>query len=234
MVRGDGTAPPSRRPTASSLSSGRTGSPCGSRTRRRSTPTPAPWPRPTWSCIYTIGSATTRRSPGCAPRSPRGRDQQLARRDRRLLSEHLRLPPADRGAVRHPPAEGRAPDELAREAADNFLTHTIDIVPERADHPIVAGISSLRAHDGAVLGAVRRLQRRAGDHHRRRALDFDAWHRPVTSPAVWTRPVGQRARLFVSTPGHDLATVSDPNVRTIIERGLLWAAREPAEPRRNP
>jgi type 1 glutamine amidotransferase len=31
--------------------------------------------------------------------------------------------------------------------------------------------------------------------------------------------------VFVSTPGHSLDVLQDPNVRTIIERGLLWAAR---------
>lgn len=121
----------------------------------------------------------------------------------------------------HPPKA--APEELAGEAADNFLTHTIDIVPERADHPIVAGISSFEltteqywvlSDDYNDVLATTTIA----------ARDFDAWHRPVTSPAVWTRRWGS-GRVFVSTPGHDLATVSDPNVRTIIERGILWASR---------
>lgn len=121
----------------------------------------------------------------------------------------------------HPPKA--RPEELAGEAADNFLRHTIDIVPERADHPIVAGISSFEltteqywvlSDDYNDVLATTTVA----------ARDFDAWHRPVTSPAVWTRRWGQ-GRVFVSTPGHDLATVSDPNVRTIIERGILWASR---------
>jgi type 1 glutamine amidotransferase len=121
----------------------------------------------------------------------------------------------------HPP---KAPaEELAGEAADNFLRHTIDIVPDRADHPIVAGISSFEltteqywvlSDDYNDVLATTTVA----------ARDFDAWHRPVTSPAVWTRQWGS-GRVFVSTPGHDLATVSDPNVRTIIERGILWASR---------
>lgn len=121
----------------------------------------------------------------------------------------------------HPPKA--PPEKLAGEAADNFLRHTIDIVPERADHPIVAGISSFEltteqywvlSDDYNDVLATTTVA----------ARDFDAWHRPVTSPAVWTRRWGS-GRVFVSTPGHDLATVSDPNVRTIIERGILWASR---------
>jgi type 1 glutamine amidotransferase len=121
----------------------------------------------------------------------------------------------------HPPKA--APDGLSGEAADNFVRHTIDIVPERADHPIVAGISdfALTTEQYWVLSddyndvlATTTLA----------ARDFDPWHRPVTCPAIWTRRWGE-GRVFVSTPGHDLATVSDQNVRTIIERGILWASR---------
>ncbi len=56
------------------------------------------------------------------------------------------------------------------------------------------------------------------------ARDFDPWHRPITSPAVWTRRWG-RGRVFVATPGHDMGVLADANVRTIIERGILWASR---------
>ncbi|MFD7307291.1 ThuA domain-containing protein [Promicromonospora sp. NPDC059942] len=121
----------------------------------------------------------------------------------------------------HPPKAPRA--ELAGEAADNFLRHTIDIVPERADHPIVAGISDfeLTTEQYWVLSdeyndvlATTTLA----------ARDFDPWHRPVTCPAIWTRQWGA-GRIFVSTPGHELSVVDDPNVRTVIERGILWASR---------
>ncbi|WP_423464460.1 ThuA domain-containing protein [Promicromonospora sp. MS192] len=121
----------------------------------------------------------------------------------------------------HPP---RAPREgLAGEAADNFVRHTIEIVPERADHPIVAGIGDfeltteqywvLTDEYNDVLATTTLAAR-----------DFDPWHRPVTCPAIWTRQWGE-GRVFVSTPGHELAVVQDPNVRTVIERGILWASR---------
>lgn len=114
-------------------------------------------------------------------------------------------------------------DELPGDGTDNFVRYTVDIVPEKADHPIVAGISDFEltteqywvlSDDYNDVLATTTLP----------ARDFDPWHRPITCPAVWTRLWGQ-GRIFVSTPGHDLAVVDDPNVRTIIERGILWASR---------
>ncbi len=116
-----------------------------------------------------------------------------------------------------------APDELAGDATDNFVRYTVDIVSERADHPIVAGITDFEltteqywvlSDDYNDVLATTTLA----------ARDFDPWHRPITCPAVWTRQWGE-GRVFVSTPGHNLAVVDDPNVRTIIERGILWASR---------
>lgn len=52
----------------------------------------------------------------------------------------------------------------------------------------------------------------------------DAWNRPVTVPAIWTRQWGA-GRVFVATPGHDLDVLRHPTVRTVIERGLSWASR---------
>jgi type 1 glutamine amidotransferase len=46
----------------------------------------------------------------------------------------------------------------------------------------------------------------------------------VTCPAVWTRQWG-KGRVFVSTIGHKLEDLDVPEVRTLTERGLLWASR---------
>jgi type 1 glutamine amidotransferase len=54
--------------------------------------------------------------------------------------------------------------------------------------------------------------------------EWDPWHRPVTSPAIWTRQWGQ-GRIFVATPGHHVDILENPSVNTIIKRGLLWASR---------
>ena len=50
------------------------------------------------------------------------------------------------------------------------------------------------------------------------------WHRPITSPAIWTRQWGA-GRIVVTTPGHSVDVLENPTVRTVIERGMLWATR---------
>lgn len=118
---------------------------------------------------------------------------------------------------------GKHPDERTGEQSDNYVPYTVNMLPAAADHPITQGISDFDLvteqywvlHDeyNDVLATTTQAVR-----------EWDPWTRPVTSPAVWTRQWG-KGRIFVSTPGHRIEIVSDPNVRTIIERGLLWAAR---------
>ena len=103
----------------------------------------------------------------------------------------------------------------------NLVEHTIAIT--RPDHPIVEGIHDFTLHSeqywlltdplNEVL-ATTTITPGPGDE----------WHAPVTSPAVWTRRWGQ-GRVFVATPGHQLADLETPPLRAIIERGFLWAAR---------
>jgi type 1 glutamine amidotransferase len=99
----------------------------------------------------------------------------------------------------------------------------VNIAPAGASHPITQGIGDFDLvteqywvlHDDYIDVLATTTQRvRPGD----------PWSRPVTSPAVWTRQWG-RGRVFVSTPGHRVEVLEHPTVRTIIERGLLWAAR---------
>lgn len=126
------------------------------------------------------------------------------------------------GQFAHHQARARR-EELRGEAADNFVRYTVDIVPEQAEHPIVAGIADfeLETEQYWVLSdtyndvlATTTIP----------ARDFDAWQRPITCPAVWTRRWGA-GTVFVCTAGHDRSIVDHPSVRTIIERGMLWVAR---------
>ena len=118
---------------------------------------------------------------------------------------------------------GRAPEERTGEQSDNYVPHRVEITAEGAAHPVTAGLADFDLvteqywvlTDGAVdVLATTTLA----------ARDHDPWHRPVTAPAVWTRRWG-RGRVFVCTPGHDLDVLRLAPVRTIVERGLLWAAR---------
>jgi type 1 glutamine amidotransferase len=120
-------------------------------------------------------------------------------------------------AARMPPAERTG------EQSDNYVPHRIVMTPAAADHPITAGVGDFEltteqywvlADDyNDVLATTTTATRPWG-----------AWQRPVTAPAIWTRQWG-RGRVFVATPGHKVDILQDPNVRTIVERGLLWAAR---------
>ncbi len=118
---------------------------------------------------------------------------------------------------------GKAPAERVGEQSDNYIPYTVHITELGKKHPITAGIEDfdlvteqywvLSDEYNDVLATTTQEVR-----------PWDAWNRPVTAPAIWTRQWGQ-GRIFVSAPGHRIEVVEDPNVRTIIERGLLWAAR---------
>ena len=118
---------------------------------------------------------------------------------------------------------GKHPDERTGDQSDSYMPHTINITEFGRRHPITRGIDDFSLvteqywvlHDDYldVLATTTQAVRA-----------WDPWHRPVTSPAIWTRQWG-KGRIFVITPGHQVEILEDPNVRTIIERGLLWAAR---------
>jgi uncharacterized protein len=120
----------------------------------------------------------------------------------------------------HPP---KAVEERVGEQADYFIPYRVEVAPSALDHPITTGIADfdlvteqywvLTDAYNDVLATTTLAAR-----------PWDPWQRPVTSPAIWTREWG-RGRVFVSTPGHNMDVLRDENVSTIIERGLLWAAR---------
>jgi uncharacterized protein len=106
---------------------------------------------------------------------------------------------------------------------NNYLPHKIEICPDAADHPIVAGVADfeLETEQYWVLTDDYNHVLATTTHP---ARDDQPWHRKVTCPAVWTRRWG-RGRIFVATPGHQPDILRHESVRTIIERGLLWASR---------
>jgi len=117
----------------------------------------------------------------------------------------------------------KAPSDRTGEQSDNYIPYTVNITDLGRRHEITAGIDDfdlvteqywvLSDEYNDVLATTTQGVR-----------PWDAWNRPVTTPAIWTRQWG-RGRIFVSAPGHRLEVVEDPHVRTIIERGLLWASR---------
>ena len=119
------------------------------------------------------------------------------------------------------------PDHRDDPDTDNFLTYVVETTELGRAHEIMAGIESFELtteqywvlHDD-LNDVLATTTHPVQSHH--------PWHRPVVSPAVWTRLWGE-GRVFVATPGHSLDVLVDRNVRVIIERGLLWAARTVSE-----
>ncbi|WP_314424422.1 ThuA domain-containing protein [uncultured Microbacterium sp.] len=115
------------------------------------------------------------------------------------------------------------PDEVTGDQTDNYLEHTVEITDLGRAHEITRGVEDFTLvteqywvlHDDLidVLATTTHPVR-----------PYHPWHRPIVSPAIWTRDWG-KGRVFVSTPGHSLDVLRHPSVRTVIERGMLWAAR---------
>jgi len=106
---------------------------------------------------------------------------------------------------------------------DNFLAHTVNVTELGRQHPIMQGIDDFELeteqywvlHDD--LSDV--LATTTHPSH-----DWQPWHRPIVSPAIWTRLWGA-GRIVVATPGHSVDVLKSENVNTIIKRGMLWASR---------
>jgi uncharacterized protein len=118
---------------------------------------------------------------------------------------------------------GKDPSERIGDMSDNYVPYRINMLPSAAAHPITHGIPDfdlvteqywvLADSYIDVLATTTQAVR-----------EWDPWTRPVTSPAIWTRQWGN-GRIFVCTPGHRIDILQHPNVRAIVERGMLWASR---------
>jgi type 1 glutamine amidotransferase len=118
---------------------------------------------------------------------------------------------------------GTSPGDRVGTDEDNYLEHTIVISELGRSHPITAGLDDvvLTTEQYWVLTDDLCDVLATTTHP---AQPWQPWHRPVTSPAVWTRQWGS-GRVVVTTPGHSPDVLAHPSVRTIIERGMLWASR---------
>ena len=120
----------------------------------------------------------------------------------------------------HPSKE---PQHVHGDQSDNYLPYTVNLTDLGREHPIMAGIDDFELeteqywvlHDD-LIDVLATTTHPAPDWH--------PWHRPITSPAVWTRLWGA-GRIFVATPGHSVDVLENTNVNTIIRRGMLWASR---------
>ncbi|WP_328636703.1 ThuA domain-containing protein [Streptomyces canus] len=118
---------------------------------------------------------------------------------------------------------GKEPCERRGGEEDNFLPYTVTITELGREHPVTAGTEDFELHTEQYWVLHDDLiDVLATTTHP--AQPWQPWHRPVTSPAVWTRQWGA-GRVVVTTPGHNLDVLENPHVRTVIERGMLWATR---------
>jgi len=100
----------------------------------------------------------------------------------------------------------------------------IDYQVNIIDHgdPITAGISDFKMHSEQYYmhvdpsNEVLATTTFRGDHC--------PWIDGVVMPVVWKRPYGD-ARVFYCSLGHVAKDFDVPEARTIVQRGLLWAAR---------
>lgn len=122
--------------------------------------------------------------------------------------------------VTHP---SKHPDHVRGDETDNYLEYTVNLTELGRGHEIMAGLDDFTLtteqywvlHDD-LIDVLATTTHPVQPYH--------PWHRPITSPAVWTREWGT-GRIFVATPGHSLDVLQNENVKTIVERGMLWAAR---------
>jgi type 1 glutamine amidotransferase len=102
----------------------------------------------------------------------------------------------------------------------NVIDYTVDVV--RPDDPIMAGIGSFPyrseqyyMHVGPA-NEVLATTTFSGEHA--------WWTKGVVMPVVWKRRYG-KGRVFYSSLGHVAKEFEVPEMRTILARGLAWAAR---------
>ncbi|WP_236594494.1 ThuA domain-containing protein [Saccharothrix sp. 6-C] len=99
-----------------------------------------------------------------------------------------------------------------------FVDHRVEIT---STHPIVAGLTGFELRTEQYWVLTDGLD---DVHATTTFAAAEPWHAPLTVPAVWTRRWGA-GRVFACTIGHHPADLELPPVRTMVERGLLWAAR---------
>ncbi len=102
----------------------------------------------------------------------------------------------------------------------NIIDYTVNIT--KPDDPVMRGIGDFAYHSEQyymhVDPAIEVLA----------TTTFDGTHcdftKGVVMPVVWKKIYG-KARVFYSAIGHTAEEFAVPQMKTIVERGLLWAAR---------
>lgn len=108
-----------------------------------------------------------------------------------------------------------------------WVAHPGDIIDYRVEiaqpqHPLMEGVGDFEYHSEQYFMHV------DPGNEVLATTTFDGTHAPWISgtvmPVVWTRHHG-RGRVFFSALGHQAAEFSNPQMREILRRGLVWASR---------
>ncbi len=101
-----------------------------------------------------------------------------------------------------------------------IVEYTVNII--KPDDPIVAGLSDFKMHSEQYYmhvdpsNEVLATTTFSGEHY--------PWIEGCVMPVVWKRMYGE-GRVFYCSLGHVAADFDVPEARTIVQRGMLWAAR---------
>jgi uncharacterized protein len=102
----------------------------------------------------------------------------------------------------------------------NIIDYTVDVT--RSDDPIMQGVESFAYRSEQYYMHVDPMNEVLA------TTTFDGahadWIKGVTMPVVWKKVYG-KGRVFYSALGHTADEFEVPEMKTMFERGLLWAAR---------
>jgi uncharacterized protein len=104
-----------------------------------------------------------------------------------------------------------------------FVEYEAVVVGERSGHPIVTGLDRWQLNTEQYWVLTDELNEVLATTTFPVGPDTP-WREELTCPAVWTRQWGA-GKVFVSTIGHKLEDLDIPDIRTMTQRGLLWASR---------
>jgi hypothetical protein len=104
----------------------------------------------------------------------------------------------------------------------SYARYTIDVVPDKADVSIVEGIGSFDIVSEQYYLAVDPIVEVLATTTFRHPEEAP-WIEYAVIPAVWRKP-WDKGRVFYASWGHQASDFDVPEARTIVERGMLWAA----------